>query len=120
MKTMCLSIVFCSMLLLYGCTGCSRELSDFGASNFGSDFIVVQYRFDGVPFACWSLHDAGIVNESGSDGIYWKDTKTGHMVHISGWYNRVQVTNGDYKAAGLLLGVDASLCGNGKYPRTAE
>jgi hypothetical protein len=104
------------MLSLTGCASFSRGMSSFSASNFGSNWIVVQYKFDGTPINCWKLHDAAITNETGSDGIFWKDTATGHLVHISGWYNRVQVSGDGYEEAARLVGVDIAACGNGKYP----
>lgn len=55
------------------------------------------------------------VLQSSSDGIYWKDTKTGHLVHISGWYNRVQVENGRFEEACELTGVKLEYIKNGRY-----
>ena len=103
------------ILLLTGCAGLNRDLSSCGASNFGSNWIVVQYGFDGAPFNCWSLHNTAIENEHATDGIYWKDTKDGDLVHISGWYNRVQVA-GDWNKAASKVGIDLDLCDDGKYP----
>jgi hypothetical protein len=99
----------------WSCAGISRDVSSRIASDFGADWIVVQYRFDGTPINCWKLRDVGIDNEPASDGIFWKDSATGHLVHISGWYNRVQVTRHDFASAARLVGVDASSCGNGVY-----
>jgi hypothetical protein len=103
------------MVSLFGCAGLSRGCSSFGAQNFGADWVVAQYRFDGTAFNCWKLSNVAITNESASDGIFWKDTRTGHLVHISGWYNRVQVTGGNYDEAAKLTGVDIAKCDNGKY-----
>lgn len=105
-------------LVLSGCAGFWRGCADFRATNFGSDWVVVQYRYDGTAFHCWKLRDTSISNENSSDGIYWQDSKTRHLVHVSGWYNRVQVFGGDYDGAGALLGVEAAKCGNGHYPDT--
>ncbi len=105
-----------SLLVLTGCAGMQRSCSSSWAENVGSDWVVAQYRFDGTAMMCWRLKNVAITNESGSDGIYWKDTKSGHLVHISGWYNRVQVTSGDFEEAANLVGVENSKCGNGKYP----
>jgi hypothetical protein len=99
----------------FGCAGVSRDLSSKIASEIGADWIVVQYRFDGTPINCWKLNDAGISNEPASDGIFWKDSTTGHLVHISGWYNRVQVVNRDFLSAARLVGVDAAACDSGVY-----
>jgi hypothetical protein len=127
------------MLGLTACQGLDRGVSSFTASSFGANWIVVQYRFDGEPMNCWKLTDAAIENEAASDGIYWKDPSSGNLVHISGWYNRVQVTDKivtetrkarglevgptkterhepEFEQAARLVGVDASLCGNGIYP----
>lgn len=101
---------------LSGCSGFDRWFASFKATQFAGDWIVVQYRFDGVPFNCWKLRDTSISNESYSDGIYWKDSGSPHLVHISGWYNRVQVIGGQYETAATLIGVDLTQCGNGKYP----
>jgi len=98
------------------CAGISRDVSSRIAREFGADWIVVQYRYDGAPINCWRLAQVGISNEPASDGIFWKDSSTGHLVHISGWYNRVQVTNQDFESAARLVGVDSSSCGSGRYP----
>jgi hypothetical protein len=103
------------MLMLVGCSGFQRGCSSFNAQSFGSDWIVVQYDYKGDPFNCWKLKNASIANESNSDGIYWKDTTSGHLVHVSGWYNRVQVEGGRYDEAAKLIGVELSKITNGKY-----
>lgn len=106
-----------SALAVTGCASLNRGCSSWTAESFGGDWVVVQYKFDGTPINCWKLKNVSITNESGSDGIYWKDTVTGHLVHIAGWYNRVQVTGGHYGDAAALIGVEDAKCGNGKYPR---
>lgn len=103
------------VVALAGCASLNRGCSSWNAEQFGSDWIVVQYKFDGNPINCWTLRDVSITNETGSDGIYWKDTSTGHLVHISGWYNRVQVKGERFDEAAVLLGVVAKKCGNGVY-----
>lgn len=103
-------------LVLASCAGWQRSCSSFNAEQFGSDWIVVQYKMDGTPFNCWKLPSTSITNEGGSDGIYWKDVNTTHLVHISGWYNRVQLGTGKWSEAATLLGVEADKCGDGKYP----
>ena len=80
-----------SIMLMPACAGVSRSWTSCTAENFGSDWIVVQYDINGQPFNCWKLEGAAIVNEEASDGIYWQDRRSGHLVHLSGWYNRVQV-----------------------------
>lgn len=115
-------LVVTACLLVGGCVGLSRGCSNWSARSFGGDWIVAQYRMDGTPFNCWQLRNVSITNEAQSDGIYWKDTATGHLVHISGWYNRVQVvgTNAfapkQWEEAAKLVGVNLNQCGGGVYP----
>lgn len=59
-----------------------------------------------------------VANEDGTDGIYWQ--QDGHLVHISGWYNRVQVDDDKFEAAAALLGVELARCTNGKYASPQE
>jgi hypothetical protein len=96
-----------------GCAGLDRGCSSWCASAVGANWIIVQYNNLGTPLACWKLDDVSVDNEEHSDGIYWK--QNGHLVHISGWYNRVQVDNGDFKGAAALLGIDLERCQNGAY-----
>lgn len=106
---------FLVLLLLTGCAGFNRGCSSFNAQAFGSDWIVLQYGFDGKPINCWQLKNTSISNEEHSDGIYWLDSHSGHLVHISGWYNRVQVAQGRYDEAAKAIGVDLGKCVGGKY-----
>ena len=99
---------------LCGCEGWKREVSGCFASKFGSDWVVAQYDLHGIPFNAWILRGVSVENEPSSDGIQWLDTD-GHLVHISGWYNRVQVENGDFVGACRLIGVDIDLVKNGAY-----
>jgi len=108
--------VMLSVALLGGCAGFQRGCSSNMAGAFGSSWLVVQYRADGSAMNCWKLKDASVANEEKSDGIYWQDPKSRHLVHVSGWYNRVQVDGADFEVAAQLVGVDAAKCGNGKYP----
>lgn len=103
------------VLFVGGCASWGRQCSACNAETFGTDWIVLQYGFDGKPINCWQLTDTSIDNEGASDGIYWLDRDEGHLVHISGWYNRVQVNNGKKDDAAKLLGVDLKLCTKGKY-----
>ena len=102
--------------LLVGCAGFDTWSASLNASTVGADWIVVQYRLDGMPINCWAMESTAIFNEASSDGIYWKDPRLGHLVHISGWYNRVQVENKKFEEAAKQVGVELSACGNGKYP----
>lgn len=105
-------------LLLTACAGFNRGCSSFNAQAFGSDWLIVQYKMDGSPMNCWRLTNESVSNEEHSDGIYWKDTTTGHLVHISGWYSRVQLAGSTGLAeAAKLVGVDSAKCGNGIYPK---
>jgi hypothetical protein len=101
--------------ILTGCAGFGRSCSSWNAENFGSDWIIVQYGMDGTPINCWKLVNVSVTNETGSDGIYWKDSETSHLIHISGWYNRVQVADGRFKEAADLVGVKLEYVKNGKY-----
>jgi len=102
------------LLTLCGCAAFSRDCSSCTASNFGSDWIVVQYNYNVTPINCWMLRNTAITNETQTDGIYWKSSD-GHLVHISGWYNRAQVNNGDWKGAVHQLNVDYDGCTEGAY-----
>ena len=105
------------LLTMVGCAGFQRSCSSSIAGGFGSDWVIVQFDCSGKPFNAWLLKGCSVSNEEGSDGIYWLDSSSGHLVHISGWYNRVQVTGGRFGEAALLLGVEVSKIGAGKYPR---
>lgn len=108
------ALTILGLILMTGCAGMTRSCSAFWAEEAGADWIVVQYGLDGKPFNCWKLESTSIANESGSDGIYWKEP-SGHLVHISGWYNRVQVRGKQFDDAAKLLGVDVDRIQNGKY-----
>ncbi len=108
-------INFFIAILFTGCTGIQRGCSSWWATNAGADWIIVQYAANGDPINCWKLNNTSVTNEGNSDGIYWEETNSGHLVHISGWYNRVQVKNGEFEEAAKLLGIDVHLIKNGKY-----
>src|SRR5207248_9568009 len=93
------TLAILAVVFLPACAGFGRMWASSCAENYGADWIVVQYRFDGAPLHCWKLKATSITNEDHSDGIYWKEPEG--LVHISGWYNRVQV-HGDFQAAGRL------------------
>lgn len=101
-------------MFLVGCAGVERDCSSWNAGAYGADWLIVQYRFDGTPVNCWQLHDVSVSNEQASDGIYWTGGG-GHLVHISGWYNRVQVAGGDFPGASKVVGINLAACGGGKY-----
>ena len=102
-------------LLTTGCASTYKGCAQFGASAFGSDWIVVQYAQDGTPFHCWKLRGASVTGTEGGS-VDWQDTSNGHLVHLTGWENRVQVVRGDFQTAAKLVGVDADRCGSGVYP----
>lgn len=102
-------------LAIAGCAGTQRSCSSSCASELGADWLVVQYKYDGEPMNCWQLHNTSVANEHTSDGIYWLDAKSRNLVHISGWYNRVQVENDAWKEAANAVGVDLEKCVGGKY-----
>lgn len=101
-------------LALLGCAGMQRDCSSCNAGSFGADWVIVQFRMDGTPMNCWKLRNVGVSNEEHTDGVFWQDSD-GHLVHISGWYNRVQVANGNYEKAAEAIGVDLTRCTNGAY-----
>ncbi len=102
------------LMSMASCAGMQRSCASCTAEKFGADWIVVQYKMDGVPLNCWQMPSTSIDNEQGSDGIYWQ-SPDGHLVHISGHYNRVQVKGGDYAGAAEHIGVDLKRCKNGRY-----
>ena len=102
-------------ITMIGCAGFYRGCSVFNAESFGSDWVVVQYSCDGDPINAWTLNNVSLVNEGNSDGIYWKDTNTGHLIHISGWYNRVQVVGGNFREGANAIGINLDKVHNGKY-----
>lgn len=110
----CRVVVFLALTMFMGCAGMQRGCSSFWATQAGADWIVVQYNAGGDPINCWKLQSVSITNEANSDGVYWREG-SGHLIHISGWYNRVQVSDGRYEEAAKLLGVELSRITNGKY-----
>jgi hypothetical protein len=101
-------------LLLFGCAGTSRSCASSVAESFGADWVIVTSGADGRIVNCWKLANVSVANELHTDGIYWQ-AGSGHFVHISGWYNRVQVAGGDFDAAAKQIGVDLARCPGGRY-----
>lgn len=97
------------MFLLVGCAGLARDCSAGCASSLGSDWIIAQYNYSGEQIHCWKLNDRSVGNEPSSDGIFWTDNN-GHLVHIGGWYTRVQVVNGNYESAASNNNIDLKGC----------
>ena len=75
----------------------------------GTDWVVAQYGYDCKPINCYKLVNAAVTNEPQSDGIYWEDSN-GNLVHISGWYERVQVERNQWEQAAKTLRVDLKDC----------
>lgn len=104
---------------LFSCIGLDNSCSSCTAQEFGADWVVVQFDMFGTPFNCWKMQNVSIKNEGQSDGIWWKNG-SGHLVHISGWYNRVQVQNKDFANAAKNLGIDLNRCTDGKYAQDGD
>lgn len=100
---------YLAAVLLIGCAGTQRECASCNAEEFGADWVVVQVDAFGHPYRCWELHDTSIDNERESDGIYWRAPE-GHLVHIAGQYNRVQVHAGNWDQALADLGLTRTQC----------
>jgi len=97
--------------LLCGCASLDRGCTSCMATEFGSDWVVVQISaMDGKPLRCWKLNNASVVSEENSDGIRWKDTDNGNMVHIAGSYNYVQVRDKHWSSAFVQLGMTEKFC----------
>lgn len=96
-------------LAFAGCASTSRGCSSCMANHFGADWVVVQMDNEGRPYRCWELRDVSIDGES-NDGIVWKDTSSGNLVHVMGHLNRVQVTGGNWDHAYHELGLTKKTC----------
>lgn len=91
--------------VLAGCAGQQRGCQNWQAQTYGADWVVAQIGVDGHPARCWVLRGVSVANESQSDGLHWL-SRDGHLVHLAGWIDRVQVSGGDFKAAGAQIGVN--------------
>ena len=100
---------YAAILALVGCAGTQRSCSSSCAETYGADWVIVKTTMDGVPFRCWQLEGVSVANEGASDGIYWK-SEDGHLVHIQGNYERVQVERGDWKGALAQVGLTPERC----------
>jgi hypothetical protein len=101
--------LFLVVFLLPACAGWGRGCSSCTAKQFGADWVVVKNDLNGKPFRCWALGDVSITNEGQSDGIYWKSPR-GHLVHIAGNYDYVQVEHMDWRSAYAELGLTEETC----------
>lgn len=110
MTTHLRNLVFVTMFVAFaGCAGTARGCSSWWAESAGADWIVVQYNGLGEPFRCWALEGVSVANEEGSDGIYWRNPD-GHLIHLSGHYNRIQVSDGNWDSAFAEIGLTRDVC----------
>ena len=115
MKTSMIRIL--AILFLVACAGTQRSCARSCATNFGADYIVAQFRMDGTVMNCWKLTNVSVSNEENSDGIYW--TESGHLVHIAGIYNYVQVDGGKWQEAAKKMNINLAGCDDGAYSPSA-
>lgn len=97
------------LIFLAGCAGMERDCSSCSAQAYGANWLIVQYNYNGEAIQCWKLMNTSVSNEEHSDGIYWK-SPGGHLVHLSGWYNRVQINGTDFESAAKDMHVDLTKC----------
>ncbi len=93
-------LVLAALVVLFvvvGPRGCTRIVTSWSASAYGSDWLVVLYSQNGSVIASWELHDKSIGNEPDSDGVFFTDDG-GNVVHLSGHYVWVQVKEGNWDA----------------------
>lgn len=91
-----------------GCAGTMRKCDMACSSEMGANWLVVQRDNAGKTVRCWKLYDVSIGDSAEVDGIYWQAVD-GSIVHITGWFDRVQVESSWDKAA-ALLDVDLTTC----------
>lgn len=108
-------IIFIICLTIIGCAGIDKSLTSCCATNIGADWVIVQLDMNGNPIMCWKVYSVSLTSENTLDGIYWKDTKTGNLIHLSGWYNFVQVSGNNYEQACKTLNIVCDKCIGGKY-----
>lgn len=97
------------VLVCTGCAGVNRGCSSCAANQFGADWVVVKLDMEGRPYRCWILPSVSVSNEQQSDGIYWQ-SPDGHLVHVAGSYNRVQVKGNQWNRALAELGLTEDTC----------
>jgi len=99
------------LVLLGGCAYLDRGCSSCGATAFGADWVVVELTEAGAkPYRCWELKNTTITSETNSDGIYWKDSSSSNLIHVSGSYDYVQVKNGNWADAFKQLNLTRDSC----------
>jgi len=98
-------LVIIAVVGLIGCVmfmpSCNLAFKQQMTGVTGSDWLVVQFDAYGKVVKSWELHDDFVHNEGQSDGIYFKDSD-GNIVHLSGFYTYVQVSNWDAARAKYL------------------
>lgn len=111
MKTIWRPLLFAlAFLALTACDGAMRSCSSNIATSFGGDWVVVELtEAEGIPYRCWMLRDVSLSSEQGSDGIYWQ-AEEGHLVHVAGSYDFVQVRNGNWDAALAEINMTKKAC----------
>jgi hypothetical protein len=77
--------------IIIGPKGCERHLVSWSAESYGADWLVIQYAANGAIIKSWALKNTSVASEQGSDGIYFK--ANGNIVHLSGFYAYVQVSD---------------------------
>lgn len=98
------------LLSLTACDGFMRSCSSGIATEFGGDWVVVELtEAGGLPYRCWMLSDVSLSSEEGSDGIYWQ-AEEGHLVHVAGSYDFVQVQGGDWERALSEINMTKDAC----------
>lgn len=78
-----IAVITAITFIIAGPKGCSRTVQSWSASAYGSDWLIVQYAYDGTVIASWELKSKSVENESSSDGIVFIDNY-GSVVHLSG------------------------------------
>jgi hypothetical protein len=84
-----LGLMVAGFAIYIGPQGCATSCASWRASNYGSDWYVVQYAQSGCVIADWELKNEAIHNEGSSDGVYFK-LEDGQVVHLSGHYTYLQ------------------------------
>lgn len=104
-----LFVAFC--IFMVSCASIDRGCSSCWAENMGADWVVVELtEMDGTPYRCWELRNVALSSEEGSDGIYWKDTISGNLIHVSGSYDYVQVKGDSWDAAFTQINMTRNVC----------
>ncbi len=80
------------------------------------DWIAVGYAPDWEPVMCWRLKSGLFYREV--DSVTWVDSESGTKVRVIGGHIAyIHLATPSGVAEARSLGVDASLCGDGKYPK---